>query len=399
MNQQVSSLPRFRLTRRAALVVALVGAALCGLGWWRSPQLFYQAYLLAFLIVSSVSLGCAAVLMIHHLVGGCWGFVSRRILEAGTWLLLVLPLAAVPLYFGIEDLYVWSRPEVVEHDALLQEKSAWLNQPMFVARSAVYLALWALLGGLLCGLSPRQGANQQQVARRQSWLAGISGIGLVAYGLSVTFAATDWMMSLEPHWFSSIYGVVAMAGQGVAGFAIPIAMLAWLRGDPQVDEALRPTVSRDLGNLLLAATTFWMYITFSQFLIIWSGNLTEEIPWYLARSSLGWKTIAAALVTLHLVLPFGLLLSPDVKRNPSWLAAVAGLLLVMHAVDIFWLIMPALRETLWVNWLDFVCLFTLIALWLVVVQWRLARHGAAANFAEPARGNQHGSIRGAKPAH
>lgn len=380
----------FRTAARLALMAAGVGAALCLLGWWLADERFYQAYLLALVVVAGLSLGCLAVLMIYHLVGGRWGYVSLRALEAGAWPLMVLPLAALPLAWGLEELYPWARPEVVARDHLIQDKAAYLNAPFFLARSAGYLALWGALAGALLALSPKNDATAEMVARRRGRLARVSAIGLVLYGLSATFAAIDWMMSLEPHWFSAVYGVTAMAGQGVVGFAIPVALLAWLTGERDVDRLFDAQRRRDLGTLLLAAVTFWMYVTFSQFLIIWSGNLPEEITWYLARSSPAWKELAAALIALHFVVPFALLLSPRVKRSAGWLGGIAALLLIMHVVEIFWLIMPPLRGNFSLHWLDFVCLVTLAGLWLTVVGWRMNRCGAVPAFPEESLEHRHG---------
>lgn len=375
MNAPFNTPRSFELVYRLSLPAAMVGGLLCALGWWTVPDRFFEAYLLAFLCVASASLGCAAVLMIHLLAGGRWGQLSRRVLEAGAWPLVLLPLAAVPMYWGIEQVYEWAHPGVIEHDPLLAQKAAYLNKPFFVARAVGYLVLWALLAGMLCGVSPAASATEVSRRRRRLWLVRISGIGLVLYTLTATFAAFDWEMSLQPHWFSAIYGVISIASQAVLGFALPVAALAWLHADPQVAKAHTPDLSRDLGTLLFAAVTFWMYVSFSQFLIIWSGNLPEEISWYLARGSQGWQGVAVAIVALYFVVPFVLLLSPRVKQNPAWLGGVAMLLLVMHAVQTFWLIMPPLRGHLSLHWLDGVCLITAVALWMFLFQYRLIRRG------------------------
>jgi len=363
-----------RWVRRGALVAAVLGAALCWLGYRTAPDWFFQAYLLAFLTVWSVCLGSLAVLMIHHLVGGRWGSVSRRALEAGACPLLWLPLVAIPLDAGIETLYPWSHAETTTHP-LPEDKAAYLNVPLFRARAIAYLAIWAVTAGLLCGLSPKADAERAGAACRQRRLRGISGFGLLIYGLSVTLAGVDWMMSLEPHWYSAMYGVTLMAGQGVAGFSLAIVMLASMHHDPRVRSASSPDVFHDLGNLLLASVAFWMYITFSQYLIIWSGNLPEEITWYLARSTAGWKLVAALLIGLHFVVPLVLLLSPRVKRSPAQLGAVAAALLAAHALDIYWLVMPALRAEAGVHWLDVVALLTLTAAMLTVALTWIARRG------------------------
>lgn len=357
--------------RYVATGVALVGAVLCALGFWLSPDRFFEAYLFAFIVVSGVGLGCMAVVMLQHLVGGKWARVTQRILEAACWPLVVTPVLAVPLLLGVEHLYPWADAGAAEHDALLASKQPYLNAVSFQQRAVLYLVAWALLAWLLSQWSRTADRRPDRRAVRQSWLRKLSAPGLVVYVLTATFASIDWMMSLEPHWFSSIYGVIVIAGQGAAAFAVAVSAMFWLRDESQLRPAATLDVLQDLGNLLLTSITFWIYVTFSQFLIIWSGNLTEEVPWYLTRSQSGWQWLALLLVLLHFVVPFVALLSRAIKRNWRYLACVAYLVLIMHIVDVYWLVMPASRGTLAIHWLDLVTLVTLGAIWKAVSAWRL----------------------------
>jgi hypothetical protein len=210
---------------------------------------------------------------------------------------------------------------------------------------------------------------------REKWLDRLSPLGLIVYVLSVTFASIDWILSLEPHWYSAIYGLIVIAGQGLAAMGVAILVLFLLRDDSQEYGHATVDVFQDLGNLLLASVTIWTYLAFSQFLIIWAGNLSEEIPWYLTRLQGGWQWVALSLVLLHFMAPFVALLSSHVKRDPRRLALVASLVLVMHVVDVYWLAMPALRKTLVVHWLDVLALVALGSIWTAASIWRL--RGAA----------------------
>lgn len=357
--------------QRYASWIAVAGTALCALAGWWWPERFLHSYLCAFLIASGLGLGALAIAMLHQLVGGNWGRATRRILESLAWPLVWLPLLSIPLGFGVTELYPWAEPGVMETDHLLAKKEAYLNTDFFLARSLAYLLIWALMAACVSSWSrwsDRPGESGDAWYRR---LRGLSALGLVVYALTVTFASVDWMMSLEPHWFSAMYGVIVIAGQGAAAFALAIAGLAWLRHNAPLDRLATPDVFQDLGNLLLASVTFWIYVAFSQFLIIWSGNLAEEVPWYLVRSQGGWQWIVLVLVLLHFVVPFAALLSRDIKRQPRYVGGVAVLVVVMHLVDVYWLTMPAWRSTLAVGPIDLLTVVTLLAVWLALSLSRL----------------------------
>lgn len=371
-----STKTRFDPIQRAGLPVGVIALSLCGLGYATSPVRFFEAYLFAFLVVSGIGLGCMAVFMIQQLVGGKWGESTQGILAAAAWPLVATPLFALPLVFGIEPLFPWADADTVQHDPLLAKKAAYLNPLFFQIRAVVYLLTWAVMAALIGRWSRRQQgvtdeAAETDEATGHGRLRAFSAIGLIVYVLTMTFAAVDWMMSLEPHWFSAVYGVIVIAGQGAAAFCVAIVTLSFVRDEPRFRDAATPGVFQDLGNLLLAAVAFWIYVAFSQYLIIWSGNLNEEIPWYIARSRSGWQWLAAALVLFHFAVPFGALLSRRVKRQPRRLAAVAVLVFVMHVADVYWLVMPAVRQTLTIHWLDVAALVGLAAIWKAISVWRL----------------------------
>ena len=310
-----------RLQRRA-LVVGAAGIVLCGVGFLLNPTQFFRSYLLAYLFWLGIPLGSLAVLMLHHLVGGAWGAVIRRVLESATRTLPVLVFLFVPLLFGLHELYIWARPEVVMADEILQRKSVYLNIPFFVVRSALYFIVWLVVSFALNTWSVTQDQAGADPSERRMRL--LSGPGLVLYVLTATFAAVDWMMSLEPHWFSTIYGILVIVGQLLATLAFAVAVVALLADTPPLSQVISPAHFHDLGNLLLAFVMVWAYMAISQFLIIWSANLPEEITWYLQRMRGGWEWLGLALILFYFTLPFLLLLSRGIKQRAQLLAWVAS---------------------------------------------------------------------------
>jgi hypothetical protein len=363
-----------RLDRLQPLVFGAGGAALlAGLaGAVITPQEFFRAYLVAFLYWGGIALGCLALLMLHHLVSGRWGFVVQRFLEAAARTLPVLALLFLPLLFGLEHLYPWARPEAAAADALLRHKLPYLNVPFFVLRAALYFGVWSGLALLLTRWSAAQDRTGDPLLVRP--MKRLSGPGLALYGLTVTFAAMDWGMSLEPHWYSTMYGVIFVVGQGLLGLAFVIVLAALFAARRPLAGALTADRLHDIGNLLLAFVMLWAYIGFSQYLIIWSGNLPEEVPWYLSRLRGGWAGVALSLVLFHFAVPFCLLLSRVTKRRTTALVAVAVGMLAMRLLDLFWLVTPAFHPGgVRVHWLDPVAFLAVGGLWIGTFVWQLKR--------------------------
>jgi len=242
---------------------------------------FFRAYLIAFLFWIGITLGSLALLMVQHLTGGRWALVIRRILEAGTRTLPLMAVAALPLLAGMKALYSWSRPD--QADPVILAKHSYLNPEFFMARMVFYFAIWFTLAYFLNKWSRQEDTGG---AGLPLWnrLEGLSGIGLVLYGFTVTFAGIDWVMSLEPRWYSTIYGLLFMVGQALTAMAFSITMLVWLSDRKPLSHVVRPAQFQDLGSFLLTFVMLWAYLQFSQYLIIWGGNLSEEIPWYLRLS-------------------------------------------------------------------------------------------------------------------
>ena len=376
MTQAAASPPVLVQMQRRAWLVGAAGVVLALLGVWLNLAQFFRAYLVAYLFWSGLSLGCLALLMLHHIVGGAWGAMIRRVLEAGTRTLPLMVVLFVPLLYGLTTLYSWARPEVVAHDVLLQHKSAYLNVPFFVQRAAAYFAIWLIVMFFLNHWSRQQervaGAPQERPVQRRLRL--LSAPGLMLYVLTVTFAAVDWVMSLEPHWYSTLYGVVILVGQMLAALALAIVLITQLAEAPPVSTVLTPQHLHDLGNLLLAFVMLWAYIGFSQFLIIWSGNLPEEVPWYIHRTQGGWEWLGRFVLLLHFGLPFVVLLSRTSKRRAQVLGRLAAGLLVMHLLELFWLVLPAFSpSSLVIHWLDVGLPIGMGGLWMAVFVWQLQR--------------------------
>jgi hypothetical protein len=308
--------------------------------------------------------------MIHQLSGGAWGVVTRRIFGAASRVLPVLTLLYLPLLFGLHDLYEWTHHDVVEADPILSGKARYLNTPFFLARTALYFAVWNAIAYFLNHWSLEQDRSPDpRIARRMQLL---SGGGLVAYGLTITFASFDWVMSLDPHWFSTIYGVLFMGGQGLTALAFLVIALAWLSRREPLNTIVVPAHFHDLGNLMLAFVMLWAYFSFSQYLIIYSGNLPEEITWYTRRLHTGWRVIGIGLIVFHFAVPFLILLSRAVKRNPQLLVKVAIGVIVARLIDLFWLIGPELhRDGFVLTWLDVLLPLSLGCVWLGCFIWQL----------------------------
>jgi hypothetical protein len=363
-------IPDLRRHQRRLLTAGFTGGLLSLVGLWLTPAQFFQSYLTAYMFVLGVTLGCLALGMVHQLSGGAWGVVIRRPIGAASRVLPVLTGLFLPIVLGMRHLYEWTNADLVAHDEILQHKHAYLNTPFFLVRAATYFLVWNGLSYFLNAWSLEQDrTGDPRLARRMQL---ISAGGLVAYGLTITFASFDWLMSLEPHWFSTIYGVLIIGGQGLSAMAFLIVALVWLSRRPPLGNIVVPSHLHDLGNLLLAFVMLWAYFSFSQYLIIWSGNLPEEIAWYLHRLQTGWRVIGVTLVVLHFVAPFCLLLSRRVKREAELIVIVAAGILIARLVDLFWLVAPEFhRQGVSVSWLDILLALSLGAVWLGCFVWQL----------------------------
>ncbi len=368
MPESNAYLNRIQNTALIVGVVALVGVII---GAFTGGAVFYQSYLFSYLFWVHLALGCLGGLLLHHIVGGKWSFTIRRILEAAAMTLPLLAVLFIPILWGMESLYPWANTEEVAHSELLQHKAGYLNVPFFIGRVVLYFVVWVGVAYLLNRWSRRQDETGDIGFKNK--MSKLGPPGIILYVLTVTFAAWDWMMSLEPEWFSSIYGVLFLSGQALVAIAFSIVMLNLLRRFKPLSDRATVDIFNDLGNFLLGFVAFWAYIAYSQYLIIWSGNLPEEITWYITRTAGGWQYVALALVAFHFALPFAVLLARSVKRRVQFLVWISVFIILMRFVDLFWLTMPALRPSLTVHWLDIVTPLALGGLWVAFFAWQLKR--------------------------
>ncbi len=347
---------RFGIVGAVAAIALIIGAIF-------SPAQAVRSYLWSYIFYVGVAVGCLAWLMTQYLTGGAWGVVIRRPCEAAVRTIPLLAVLFIPVAIGIPDLYAWAHAGIEQTDAILRHKHVFLNLPFFLIRTAAYFTGWILWEWRLnhwSAVEDRDGGTfpHQRMAR-------LSGPGLVFWGFSVTFMAIDWAMSIEPHWYSTMFGLLFIVGQGLSSLAFLITVLVLLSYRSPLSGVLTPRHLHDLGKLLLANVMVWAYFAFSQWLITWAGNLPHEITWYVERIRGGWGVIAMALIFLHFALPFALLLSRDLKRNFKLLAGIAIFILVMRYVDIYWLVMPDFRRGAFgVSWMDFVTPIALGGVWL-----------------------------------
>jgi hypothetical protein len=368
-----TDVPAVARLQQRALAIGVVGllAGIAGAFMVSSDQ-FFRSWLIGFLFCLGLSMGSLALLMLQHLSGGQWGLVGRRVFEAASRTLPLVALAFVPLVFGLPKLFIWADPAAAG-DAIIQAKAPYLNVRFFLGRAVFYFAVWMFISFLLNRWSARQDRGEIATAPADTRrFRAVSAPGLLAYVILMSFASVDWIMSLDPHWYSTIFGFILVAGQGLAAFSLVIVVLSMLTDAHPMSTYLSQRHFIDLGKLLLAFVMLWAYFSFSQFLVIWAGNLPEEIPFFLNRLQHGWQYVSLLLVVGHFALPFTLLLSRDLKRKSGLLASIAAFILLMRYVDLLWLVNPmfshgdAGAHRFPIHWMDVAIPAGLIGLWFFV---------------------------------
>lgn len=362
--------PNMSSLQRRTLIAAIVFLVLLLVALVFNPGYFFQSYQVGWTFWTGISVGSIALLMLQHMTGGGWGLVIRRVLEAATRVLWFMAILFLPIIIGARYLYPWTdRLEVSEHPEV-QFKARYLNVPFFTLRAVIYFAIWLTLVFFLNKWSLAQDRTADN--RYTKNMRVLSGPGMVALIFTITFASIDWFMSLEPEWFSTIYGFIFVAAWSLSALAFVIFAMAALSGEEPMKRIVAPLHFHDLGKLLLTLVMLWAYFAFSQYLIIWSGNLPEEIVWYIARMQGGWGVTIVTIAILHFAAPFLFLLSRSLKRNPRRLVLVAALILVMRFVDLLWMLVPAYRNHRWI-WMDVMAWIGFGGLWLTLFTWELGK--------------------------
>ncbi|WP_422924306.1 hypothetical protein [Singulisphaera sp. PoT] len=341
--------PGFEHARHLAWRVAIIGGLVSLLPLVFSTTRFAQSYLVAFLFWFGISAASLGAVLLSHLVGGLWGFLIRRPAEAAARNFPLLVLLFIPIALTLGYLYPWANSDYMEHHHHVQQKAAYLNKTFWLGRMAFYFLLWSGLTAFLVRLADAQDRTTDPKPTRTRQF--FSGPGLGLFFLTFTFAAMDLGMSLEPDWYSTIYGVMVLVGSVLATLSFMVILTSKLADREPLKEVATKTGFHDLGNMMLGFTMLWAYMSFSQYLITYSGNLTEEIIWYLHRSVGIWRVIAVCLIVFHFFVPFFLLLSRDRKRNAQALAKVGLAILVMRFVDLTWLVVPSQAVTSTVEWI------------------------------------------------
>ncbi len=366
-NLDLMAPPVVKTIQRRSLVVGLIFAAISVAGAFTRPDEFFRGYLLGFMAWLGVTLGSMAILMIRHLTGGGWGMVIRRILGAAMRCVPLMALLFVPILFGLPKLYVWARPLDSVADKHLREHlqqitKTYLTAQWFISRAVIYFGIWNLLSFFLTKWSAQQ--DHPPVRDNSVRFQILSGPGLILYGFTISFAAIDWVMSIDPSWISTIYGLLVLIGEILSAMCFAVVVERILVKYKPMSELLKPDYVHDHGKWMLTFVMVWAYFAFSQWLIIWAGNLPEEITWYMKRLNGGWGYIGLFLVLFHFAVPFVFLLSRPFKRDVTKLVWLAVWLMLMRYLDLFWMIEPNFSGRLGGTWADVVVPVAMGGLWL-----------------------------------
>jgi len=360
--------------RSRALVVGAAALLLCAVGFFLNRDQFFRAWLIGYMLWLGVALGSMGLMMIHHLSGGAWGMVVRRVWEASSRTLPLLTILFIPVVLGLNRLYPWTHTELMQGDEILRHKATYLNPTFFLARAAIYFIGWNLIAWRMTALSRAQDEGDVTATRSMQKL---SGGGLVFLALSVTFVSVDWFMSLNPDFYSTMFGFLFLNYLGLAGLAFTIVMATYLRKTEPMSALFRPSHFADYGKLTLAFVMMWAYFQFSQYLLVYAANLQDEIPYVLTRIDGGWQYLAIFLVIFQFAVPFCLLLSRPLKRTPERLVKLAVWLLIVRVIDTFMYVTPEFSagganrwfvagehgSVFFVSWLDIVTPIAIGGIW------------------------------------
>ncbi len=337
-----------------------------------SPQQFFHSYLLGFFVFFGLCMGSLGLLLLQYLSGGAWGVVARRVFEAGSRVLPFAALLFIPIVLGMHDIYRWTDPNELKMSPIIADKAGYLNSTFWTLRAVIYFAYWIVISMVLNKYA--QNLDAQPGFKWSRKLENFSGGALLFFFITITLAIVDWLMSLTPEWSSTIFGFIIIVGQAILAMAFAIIVLVTLSRDEPMASVIKPVHLHDLGKLLFAFNFLWGYLMFSQWIIIYSGNLPEEIIWYHHRIRGGWQYVAYLVIFVHFLIPFAILLSRDLKRNGKRLIFMAGWLIVMRVVDLYWLLEPSWhREVFFVSWVDVVAPIGFIGLYVYLFVWQFKK--------------------------
>ncbi len=363
MTPSETLVPQMEKAQRNALIVGVVALAASLVGLFTDKTHFWQSYLFGYIFWAGLALGCLGIFLLHNVAGGNWGVAIRRFMESGVQTLPLVGLMAIPIFFALTTLYSWTNADVRAHDFAVGHKAAYMNVPFFIGRTILYFIIW-----LFCGLRILKMANEHDRtgdAGLFKRIKGRSAPALLIFVITTTLAFIDWIMSLEPDWYSTIYPWMFTVGEVLMTFSFMIALLVLFSKREPFASFVKPAHYHDLGNLMLAFTMLWAYMSFAQLLIIWAENLPDEIPWYIRRFSGGWGYVAWTISVFHFCLPFFLLLFRFVKKNPNLIRWLAMWMILIRILDVFWIVTPAFRQRgLEVYWTDLAALVGIGGIWL-----------------------------------
>jgi hypothetical protein len=366
-NLDLSTPPVIKTIGQRSLIIGVIFAVIAAVLAVKSPDEFFQAYLLGIMMWLGVTLGSMAILMLRHLTKGAWGMVIRRILGAAMRNISLVTVLFIPIwlevYFGHQHLYVWlNQVEIAKNAHLRQITGTYLNAPGFFVRSAIYFLVWNLISFFLTKWSREQ--DSPSAPDHTLRFKTVSAPGILLYAFTISFAAIDWVMSLDPSWISTIYGLLILIGQLLSALCFAIVVERILFKYRPMSELLKPEQVHDHGKFMLAFIMVWAYFSFSQWLIIWAGNLPDEITWYIKRLNHGWGFVGLVLVIGQFVLPFVFLLSRSLKRDITKLVWLAVWVMLMRWVDLYWIIEPNFSTTFRVTFAEIVVPVAMGGLWL-----------------------------------
>lgn len=325
-----------------ALAIGLLGLATSAVGYFTETTQFFHSWLVAFMFWLSIGLGGLFFTMLHHLVNAQWSTVLRRWSESAMATLPLMSLFVIPILLGMHDLYHWSHADIVAHDEILQGKAAYLNPTFFVIRSIGYFVIWTILAVVLHRISLKQ--DDEHSSALSAKFRKISAPGMILFAMTITFASFDWIMSLDAHWYSTIFGVYIFSGSFIAILSFMILIGLYQRRQAILHNQVTIEHYHDIGRLMFSFVIFWAYMGFSQYFLMWYANIPEETVWFYHRWYSDWRPMSLVIIFGHFVIPFIVLITRAAKRKMILLGTVSVWLLVMRWVDLYWLVFPNLHE-------------------------------------------------------